>query len=508
MFTDMGVDASPGSRPAASPGTSAASGLAMISGLALGLALAGCAPGGKGPDLAASAPADTAFEATDRSGPSGRSDVPITADGAASLITPSATQSGPDADASPDGGPDAGKAPRVRLPAIRAGTAVEALALAALEESERMSPGRGLVVQRRHERSAIGRKRWPQLDPIAELDQDGNVGAGVGATLTLYDFGRANALEGEADRAIDLAWLDLWQERTERVHEALGFLVAAGEARALRDASAVSLLDVTQLRQFAHSRVGAGIADRSERLLFDVRLAELRNEIKADTAALRLALGQIAVATKQSYTQDSVPSLAAMEGALMPSSAPAPDLDPVSGSGGSPELIRARLEHARAEHRLALTGARRFPSLQLKGSVLSDGRDVRSMATLSLGTSDFAGLSAGPALAGANAALSSALANVERATRDFRVETRRIALERMRLESRAASLAKLETEARRSVALFLEQQDIGGRPLTDGITVHRILLQARRDHVSARAALLRLRLREAVQTGTLVRRGG
>ena len=523
MFTDMRVDTIPGARSCTRAGRSSAPGLALP-GLALGLvlvlALAGCTPGGKGPDLVALAPADTALEATDRSGPSGRSDVHIAADGAASLMTPSATQSDRDTDVSADAGPDAAEASLPRLPVIRAGTAVEALAMAALEESERLSPGRDLVVQRRQERAAIGRQRWPQLAPVAELDQDGNVGAGVGATLTLYDFGRNKALAAEADRAIDLARLDLWQERIDSVHEALGLLVDAGEALALRDASAASLVDVAELRQYAQSRVGAGIADRSEQLLFDVRIAELRNEVKADTAALRLALGQIAVATKTSYTQASVPSLGATQAALMPSSAPDGSGTSTSGTtsgtisgsapgSGSPELMRARLEYAGAEHRLDLTGARRFPSLQLKGSVLTNQRgDVTPTATLSLGTADFAGLSAGPALSAADAALSSARANVERVTRDLRVEARRIALERMRLESRAASLANLETEARHSVALFLEQQDVGGRPLTDGITVYRILLQARRDHVSARAGLLRLRLREAVQNGTLVRRGG
>ncbi len=520
MFTDMRVDAIPGSRSCTRAGRSSAPGLALP-GLALGLVLvlvlAGCTPGGRGPDLVALAPADTALEATDRSAPSGRSDVPIAADGSASLMTPSAAQSDRDIDASADAGPDAAMASPPRLPAIRAGTAVEALAMAALEESERLSPGRDLVVQRQQERAVIGRQRWPQLAPVAELDQDGNVGVGVGATLTLYDFGRNKALAAEADRAIDLAWLDLWQERIDSVHEALGLLVDAGEALALRDASAASLVDVAELRQFARSRVGAGIADRSEQLLFDVRIAELRNEVKADTAALRLALGQIAVATKTAYTQASVPSLGATQAALMPSSAPdgsgtLTTSGTISGSApgsGSPELMRARLEYAGAEHRLDLTRARRFPSLQLKGSVLADQRgDVTPTATLSLGTADFAGLSAGPALSAADAALSSARANVERVTRDLRVEARRIALERMRLESRAASLANLETEARHSVALFLEQQDVGGRPLTDGITVYRILLQARRDHVSARAGLLRLRLREAVQNGTLVRRGG
>ena len=383
-------------------------------------------------------------------------------------------------------------------PALRPGTAVAGLARAALAESDRTSPGLDLVEQRILERVATGRKRWPLIAPVAELDHDGNARGGVGATVTLHDFGRSKAQRAQADRAIELARLDLWQERIDSVQAALGYLIDASEAKALREASAASLVEITQLRQFAQSRVGAGIADKSEELLFDVRLAELRNQIAADKAALQLALGQISVSTKQSFSDASVPSLAMIEEALAAS----------SGGGRSPDLLRARLQYALAEHQQELVGARRFPALQLRGAVLSDGRDITPTASLSLETSDFPGLAAGPSLFAARSSVSSARANVAKVLRDLEVEARRISLERARLESRTASLATLAREARLSVDLFLDQQDIGGRPLTDGITVHRTLLETRRGHVSVRAGLLRLRIEEVARNGMLVRQGG
>ncbi len=386
----------------------------------------------------------------------------------------------------------------VPLPLLQTGTSAARLARAALRESDRTSPARDLLVQRQQERVAAGRRRWPQIEPVASLNQEADVSVGVRATVVLYDFGRAKAEQAQADRAIDLARLDLWSERIDSVREVLGYLVDAGEAQARRAASTTSLGEVAGLRGFAQSRVGAGIADQSEQLLFDVRLAELRNEIDADTAALGLALGQIASATKRPFLETALPSLVEIGDAL----------GAVSTKGDPPDLARARLTLALAEQDLELAGARRFPSVQLGGTVLSDGRTVTPGATLTLGTSDFPGFSGRPALLAARAALSSARAGVARAARDLETEAGRIALERVRLESRMASLARLEQEARLSVDLFLEQQDLGGRPLTDGITVHRTLLETRRNLVRANADLLRLRLEDAARTGVLVGQEG
>ena len=262
--------------------------------------------------------------------------------------------------------------PVVTLPSLQASSEVAALARAAIRESDLASPGLDLIEQRILERVTTGRERWPQITPVADIDQDGDGQAGVRATLTLVDFGRSRARRAQADRAIELAWLDLWQERIDSVRDALGVLIDAGQTKALRDASALSLVDVTEMRQFAESRVDAGITDQSEQILYDVRLAELRNEINADTAALALALGQIRATTRRVFTDASVPELTAIETALLP---------PPAGSGPQ-ELARARLQYQLAEHQLQLVSARRFPRLLLRGAVLTDGSDVSSTASL------------------------------------------------------------------------------------------------------------------------------
>ena len=382
----------------------------------------------------------------------------------------------------------------VTLPSLQPDTEVAALARAAIRESDLASPGLDLIEQRILERVTTGRERWPQITPVAGIDQDGDGQAGVRATLTLVDFGRSRARRAQADRAIELAWLDLWQERIDSVRDALGVLIDAGQTRALRDASALSLVDVTEMRQFAESRVDAGITDQSEQILYDVRLAELRNEINADTAALALALGQIRATTRRVFTDASVPELTAIETALLP---------PPAGSGPQ-ELARARLQYQLAEHQLQLVSARRFPRLLLRGAVLTDGSDVSSTASLAIEASDFPGLATRPSVRAARSGLASARARVAQVARDLQIEARRIALERRRLQNQAASLEILLEEARVSVRLFLEQQDIGGRPLTDGITVYRTLLETERRLIRVRAELLRLHLEDAVQRGTLV----
>ncbi|WP_170566447.1 TolC family protein [Ruegeria atlantica] len=385
-------------------------------------------------------------------------------------------------------------APKPLLPGLRPGTDVAKLAQAAVTESDRTSPSIDLIAQRISERVVTGRNRWPQVAPVAGIDQDGDVNAGLAATVVLLDFGRSRAQRTQAERAIDLARLDLWQERIESVRDALEDLIAASRAKEHRRVSSRSLDRISELRQYAESRVGAGISDQSEQILFEVRLAELRNEINADTAELQLSLGQISIVTKRAYTEATVPSLAEIERALL--------LAPQETE--PQELARAQLQYELAEHQLELVGARRYPTLLMRGAVLSDGDDVNPTVGLALETSDFPGLAVRPSLVAARAAVSSARAQVAQVARNLHRDASRNTLEQARLKSRETSLETLSREAQRSVELFLEQQDIGGRPLTDGITVFRTLLDTERRLIAVRADLLRLRIQDAAQRGVLV----
>ncbi|MBC6438008.1 MAG: TolC family protein [Rhodobacteraceae bacterium] len=384
----------------------------------------------------------------------------------------------------------------VPLPLLRPGTAAERLARAALAESDRDSPSRDLLVQRQQERVATERRRWPLIAPVARVNQDGEAEAGVRATLVLHDFGRSRAQQARADSAITLAQLDLWRERIDSTQAVLGHIVDAGAALALRDASAASMTDIEALRQIALNRVESGIADQLELALFDLRLAQLRDEIAADTALLNLALGQIASATGR--PEVTAPSLAEFAAAFRPA--------PETGIGvadTAPALLRAQLNQTRAEQDLALATARRLPAVQLRGTV-TGGDESSSQVALELETSDFPGFATRPALLAARTSLSSARAAVARTIREEEAEANRVALEHARLDSRMASLTQLEAEARASVALFLEQQELGDRPLTDGITVYRTVLGAQRDLIQVRANMLRLRIGDAARTGLLV----
>ncbi|NNW73053.1 TolC family protein [Roseobacter sp. HKCCD8193] len=384
--------------------------------------------------------------------------------------------------------------PEARVPAIRPATSTAELALAALATSDRQSPTIGLVAQRVAEREAIGRGRWPQISPVAEIDDEGNRNLGANASLTVLDFGRTRSLRTRADAEVSLARIDLWEERTDSVLGALVEVIRAVEAQSLGMATNASLEEITTLRDLAMARLGAGVSDEAESILFDLRLAELRNEAQADASLLRLALGQVSAATDLTVDMGDLPSLSAIEAAL--------SVQPESSN--PPALARAALEFQQAERSLELELSRRFPRLLLRGSLLYAASSVSPGVSVALDSSDFPGFSGRPVLEAARSALISAEANVVRTQRDLVTELQRIDLERARLLSRIRSLERLEAEARRSAEVFVDQQSIGGRPLTDGITVYRTLLQAERDLISTRAEILRLQMRRAALEGALV----
>ena len=384
--------------------------------------------------------------------------------------------------------------PEARVPAIRPATSTAELALAALATSDRQSPTIGLVAQRVAEREAIGRGRWPQISPVAEIDDEGNRNLGANASLTVLDFGRTRSLRARADAEVSLARIDLWEERTDNVLGALVEVIRAVEAQSLGMATNASLEEITTLRDLAMARLGAGVSDEAETILFDLRLAELRNEGQADASLLRLALGQVSAATDLTVDMGDLPSLSAIEAAL--------SVQPESSN--PPALARAALEFQQAERSLELELSRRFPRLLLRGSLLYAASSVSPGVSVALDSSDFPGFSGRPVLEAARSALISAEANVVRTQRDLVTELQRIDLERARLLSRIGSLERLEAEARRSAEVFVDQQSIGGRPLTDGITVYRTLLQAERDLISTRAEILRLQMRRAALEGALV----
>ncbi|NNV96114.1 TolC family protein [Roseobacter sp. HKCCD8914] len=384
--------------------------------------------------------------------------------------------------------------PEARVPAIRPATSTAELALAALATSDRQSPTIGLVAQRVAEREAIGRGRWPQISPVAEIDDEGNRNLGANASLTVLDFGRTRSLRTRADAEVSLARIDLWEERTDSVLGALVEVIRAVEAQSLGMATNASLEEITTLRDLAMARLGAGVSDEAESILFDLRLAELRNEAQADASLLRLALGQVSAATDLTVDMGDLPSLSAIEAAL--------SVQPENSN--PPALARAALEFQQAERSLELELSRRFPRLLLRGSLLYAASSVSPGVSVALDSSDFPGFSGRPVLEAARSALISAEANVVRTQRDLVTELQRIDLERARLLSRIRSLERLEAEARRSAEVFVDQQSIGGRPLTDGITVYRTLLQAERDLISTRAEILRLQMRRAALEGALV----
>jgi len=372
--------------------------------------------------------------------------------------------------------------------------AVAATISRAVVVNESRSAAQGLVEQREAERATTAWGRRPQLEPVASIDSEGTTNLGLGLSIPIFDFGRNNARTAQADAAIRLAELEYWIERNEAASIALEHLASAAEAIALVEVTVASRDRVQTLLDMSQQRVQSGVADRAELELITLRLSELDNDIANDRSALQLALSLLAEAIEENRTSSDVPSLDAM----------ITSLDHSEIAAVPPLVLRAEYAEERSEFILDQVRAERLPRLVLQASATHDGAEPSTAATLSLDTSGASILGAGARIDAARSAVSVARSETLRSVQQAQTERDRLRHERQRLLEQSASLSALITQSRRSADLFEQQHSIGSRPLTDGITVLRTLLQAERDRIAAQASLARLLVSRAAMDGRLV----
>lgn len=362
----------------------------------------------------------------------------------------------------------------------------------ALTTNEWRSAARSLIEQRMAESLAISRGRWPQLEPVASINQEGDASVGFGLSIPVVDFGRDRARVEQANAAILVAEIEYWIERNEAVGSALEHVAGAAEALALHRETQESLSRVRTLQSLARERVASGVADRSELELITLRVAELENQSAEDAANLQLALSLLSEELDQSISATNVPELDLLLDALDSSRITAPP----------PLVLRSQFEEERSELYLEQVRAERLPRIVLQANATHDGADPNTAATLSLASSSSI-FSARANIEAARSALSVARSETLRAVERAESERDRLEHERNRFIQQAHNLAALIAQSRRSAELFEEQHSVGSRPLTDGITVLRTLLQAERDLIAARSGLARILIRHLVLDGRL-----
>ncbi len=385
-------------------------------------------------------------------------------------------------------------------PRIAPGTAVDRIVAAALAHNTPSSAEVGLFRQREAELRGVRRGRLPQIQPVATVNTSGDRAGGVDVSYPIADFGQRRAQINQATVAVELAELGIWIDRNTIAQDAIDSLISALTARALLQETETSLTQVRGLLALATDRVAAGAGDRSEIVLIELRISELQNQISSDQAAYNLAISQLGQLLGRAVPANAVPST--LDGVARALSRPAN-----APPHGPPPVLQADLERTVAQLRLEQAQAQRFPRVVVNATALNDSDGFSTQAGLGLDSSNLSVFSARANVEAAMSALSAAEAQLIRAQQDHESELNEIRLQRARLQSEIGALGALAAQSEQSVALFDNQREVGTRPLTDGITVFRTLLQAQRDLATARAEIVRLDLREIALSGLLATSG-
>lgn len=381
-----------------------------------------------------------------------------------------------------------------RYPFFTDNSTLHHIAARSVKVSDARSVTRELVLQKMTERKIIVKERWPKITPVAQIDSLGNEGIGAGASFTLYDFGRTKAALAIADNAIEQAKLDLWGERISVISEVVLEVIRASEEKAQRNAVKKSLSEVSQLSDLARTRLNAGYKDQSESVLFDLRVAELKDRELQHASALKIAISRIRELTDEDVSEDVIPELAVIRKQI---------LDQAIGQG-SYKFRSAMIDLLTAKQIVKQVASKRYPDLLLGGGVNYKNGKLKPNLTLSLDSSKFSAFSGGLALAAAHSALSSAESRKARVQQEDMAELKNYYFESERLKGRKRSLEELQRQGLTAIELFLHQQEFGERGLTDGISVHRSYLNSVQELNKTRADILRNAVRAAVVNGTLL----
>lgn len=378
--------------------------------------------------------------------------------------------------------------------AFRPGSALARFASDALAANASRSAAEGLVGQRKAELSAVRWERRPTLQPIAESRSNGTTTAGVGFSGALIDYGRSKARVDQATAAVEGAEVRRWEEHNAAVQTTLLHLVDTAEARQLLRLSRASRESVRELLTLAEARVASRVADRSETELISLREFELQSDVERDQAQQDLSLALLSDSIDRQASIEDVPELNQIEMSL------------VSGAEDTyrtPAEARTEIEQAIASLQVRQTRAEQLPRILVSARAVNDGSETETFAAISLDSSYTQLFSSRDTLQAARSALASAEAAAFRTRHEVETERDRLRLDAIRLRTQRRSLGRLVEQSLRSAALFEDQQAVGARPLTDGITVLRTLLQAERDLATTEGSLIEVSIRLAAIEGRL-----
>ncbi len=381
-----------------------------------------------------------------------------------------------------------------RTLAYRPGSALARFASDALAANATRSAAEGLVSQRIAELSTLRWERRPTVQPVASTQSNGTSQVGIGMSVAFIDFGRSQARVDQATVAVEGAEVRRWEEHNEAVQTTLLHVVNAAEARRLLQLSSASQEAVQDLLSLAETRVASQVADRSETELISLRESELQSDVERDQAQLDLSLALLNDTIDRRADLAEIPNFDGIEASLVTET---------EEGFRAPVVVQTEVEQRIAGLRVEQALSERWPRILLSAQAVNSGDETDTVASVSLDSAYTQLFSARDNVQAARSALASAEASAFRTRHELETERDRLRLDAIRLRTQRRSLGRLVQQSLRSAALFEDQQAVGARPLTDGITVLRTLLQAERDLATTEASLLEVAIRLAGIEGRL-----
>ncbi len=341
---------------------------------------------------------------------------------------------------------------KARRSALPRGSAYRQIADAVLVADSRAA---GAELRSARLRARAQSRNWlPSLGPQVSLTSLGAVVATLVVEQVLFDNGRKLAERDFAKADVEVAAVALVQDSNARVLTALGLFLAAGEAQARVALAQASERDMAHFEWIMSERVAGGISDRSDLMVLQQKLAEIRASQATQAEAARVALTELAGMGVQGL--DGV--RAELAGPLgLPSPAPAPLSVALAEAELSRAQARARAERAGFLPGLTATGV-------LGRNAADPSVDMRMAQPLGFGTGD--------ALRALEAATEGERRKVDQTREEASRRLTRLAQERDALIRQAAEAAVLSSRAKANLDLFQSQYDAGQRQVMDVVGLY------------------------------------
>lgn len=338
---------------------------------------------------------------------------------------------------------------------VRRGSTLAELAGRADVEAIRQSTAAFEVASATSEAAAVRTQWYPQIQPIASVDSDGESRVGVGARQQVWDFGRTRAEINGADASIRVSEVNFWIERNEAVFTALdAYLDAQVSRRRLAEYSTL-LASLSRLQTAVEQRSSGGVGGRGEFLDIDVAIRRAERTVLEEEVDLRTALSIVS----QSLGAASDAGLPVGSIGLADCSITESQIEP-------PELQLARLNVIQSGFQRDAVLARRFPTVVANASIDTSGDTA---AGLSLDASDLLGWDRRARVEAAEQTARGAMQNYIVTERNIEQSIQELDLNLASQRAILPQLRQLVSAAEESEAVFWDLFDSGQVQITEGV---------------------------------------